>query len=242
MHRGVKCCCAQIVFNYTDPPPPPPPSQSHRHLQGLLGGTHWLKQQQQQQQQQQQTENPAGINNTLFHTLRWSLDNLMAVGRKDLRYLLVLVFKESNLADTCVTEVWALSPSFRGRVSSGKTARDRLRTFRSWCTCVTVSQLWANQPACSLHHSTHFRGIDDPEAAEEPQAAVPDNDGLVACLCVKISELSWLILLRSFGRVGLSFAYREESQRGENCSSPGEKGQGKRQLVSLSRQCQGDGE
>ena len=114
----------------------------------------------------------------------------MAVGRKDFRYLLVLVFKESNLSDTCVTEVWALSPSFRGRVSSAETAHDRLRTFRSWCTCVTVSQLCASQPACSLHHSTQSGGIDDPQAAEEAQAAVPNNGGLVVCLCVKISELS----------------------------------------------------
>ena len=47
--------------------------------------------------------------------------------------------------------------------------------------CVTVSHLWASQPACSLHHPTQFGGIDDPQAVVEAQATVAD-DGFDRCL------------------------------------------------------------
>ena len=45
-------------FNYTEPPPPPPPPpQPHRHLQGLLGGTHWFKNRKQKQKNGKSSRN-----------------------------------------------------------------------------------------------------------------------------------------------------------------------------------------
>ena len=41
--------------------------------------------------------------------------------------------------------------------SSAKTAHNSLRTFPS--VCVTVNYLWANQPACSLHHLMQFDNL-----------------------------------------------------------------------------------